>query len=104
MSWHFCQYFLAKFLVLFLVTTVQFEVIFYKANCVVINRYDINAIAVNTDHKKITLELENGSTVVVPFDSGFREFKITTGRGYERTYLYDGSRLIRIKARVCNNT
>ena len=103
MSWHSYNKYIAKFLILFLITSVQFKAIFYKAGCEVIKSYNIETVTINVNYKKIILELTNGVTIIVPFDNGFKEFQITTGRGYERTYIYDGIRLVRTKEKICNN-
>ena len=103
MSRRTCQSFFGNLLLVFLITAVQFQATFYKANCEVIESYLIKTVLISETDQKIVLELEYGPSVTIPFNNGFREFQITTGRGYERTFLYEGQRLIQIRQRVCNS-
>ena len=77
-------------LLVFLLGTAYLQARFYQPDCSLWGKYYVDYIIINKDTKEITLELEDGGTLIVPFDFGFKEFQITTGRGFEQNYIYDG--------------
>lgn len=95
------QRLLNKYFVVLLLSVVVLEARFYLPNCELWGKYVIDYVVINEDDNIIILKLEDGSSMKVPFDIGFKEFHVTTGRGFERTYEFNGQDLIQKKKREC---
>ena len=88
-------------LLVFLIGTAYLQARFYQPDCSLWGEYYVDYVIINNETEKITLELEDGGTLIIPFDFGFKELQITTGRGFEQNYVYDGEKLIQTKHREC---
>ena len=97
-------HFLGNLFLVSLLGTAYLQARFYQTNCALWSSYYVNYIYISNDDREIMLELQNGDTIIVPFNIGFKEFQVTTGRGFEQTYVYDGKNLVRTKHRECTDS